>query len=227
MAFRKKIKILDELNPDIAIIQECENEEVLKRKKTNLSYDKFIWYGKNKNKGLGVMAFNGFDIELMDHNEGFEYILPIRVHKDRTEFILLAVWTQLVNKNIYDSYVVQATRAFIFYNNLLKKENVLIIGDFNSNAIWDNGAPKEYNHSQMVVTLAKKNFVSVYHTKYKEDHGKEKIPTLYFTRNKNKPYHVDYFFIKESLLGSVKKFSIGNYEKYINLSDHMPLLLEI
>lgn len=163
MAFRNKTAILDEFNPDIAIIQECESKEVLETKKSKIEFNDYIWLGKNKNKGLGVMTFNGFHVELLNHNEDFQYILPVRIYKDQVEFFLLAIWTQFVNKSIYESYVVQAARSFKYYNQLLKKENILIIGDFNSSAIWDNDAPKEYNHSQMVDILKEEKIVSVYH----------------------------------------------------------------
>lgn len=227
MAFRNKTVILDEFNPDIAIIQETESKEVLETKKSKIEFNDYIWLGKNKNKGLGVMTFNGFHAEPLDLNEDFQYILPVRIYKDQIEFFLLAIWTQFVNKSIYESYVVQAARSFKYYNQLLKKENVLIIGDFNSNAIWDNDAPKEYNHSQMVNILKEEKFVSVYHENKWELHGKEKIPTLYFTRNKDKRYHVDYFFIKEKMLKNIKNYYIGEYENYINQSDHMPLFVEL
>jgi len=227
MAFRNKTKILDEFNPDIAVIQECESREVLKNKKANIGIDKYIWIGKNKNKGLGVMAFHGFDIELLTHNPEFEYVLPIKIHKDQTEFFLLAIWTQLVNKDIYESYVVQATRAFIYYKGLLRKENIIIAGDFNSNAIWDNESPKEFNHTAMIKILQKHKIVSVYHEKNLEEQGKEKIPTLYLTHDIQKPFHIDYVFIKKKLLESVSFFYIGEYSEYIKQSDHMPLFVEI
>ena len=227
MAFRNKLEILMGFNPDIAIIQECENEEVLKTKKAKIKFNKIIWVGNNKNKGIGVIAFNDFNIELLEHNNEFKYVLPIKIFNNHSEYVLLAIWTQLVNKNIYESYVVQATRAFNFYNSLLQKENILIIGDFNSNAIWDNDSPKEYNHSQMVGILNKRKIVSVYHTMNNEEHGKESIPTLYFRKNQNHKYHIDYFFLHENSVNYIESFSIGEYDQYIKQSDHMPLFIKM
>ena len=59
------------------------------------------------------MSFNGFQIELLDHNEDYKYILPVRVFKKEIEYILLAIWTQMVNDDIRESYVVQAARSFV------------------------------------------------------------------------------------------------------------------
>jgi len=227
MAFRNKKEVLDLFNPDIVVLQECESEEVLNNKKSKIDYERYIWVGKNKNKGLGIMSFNGYKLELLDHNTEFQYILPIRVLNDKQEFFMLAVWTQLINKDIYLSYVVQAARAFKYYQELLKKDRIIIVGDFNSSAIWDNESPKEYNHSEMVSILNEQDIVSVYHSLNHEKHGEEKIPTLYFTRNINKTYHIDYIFMKEKMTRRIKSFFIGKYDEYIGLSDHMPLFMEL
>lgn len=93
MVFRCKTEIINKFNSDIAVIQECENEEVLKNKKSIIIYNNFIWCGANRNKGLGVMSFNDCKVELLEHNEEFKYILPVRIFKNKTEFFLLAVWT--------------------------------------------------------------------------------------------------------------------------------------
>ncbi len=227
MAFRNKLSILEDFNPDVAIIQECENENVFNRNKLKIEYNDYNWCGENKNNGLGVINFNGYYAKLLNHDEQFEYILPVRIVKDRMEFYLLAIWTQLVNKNIYESYVVQAARAFNHYRKILKKENILIMGDFNSNSIWDNVPKKEFNHSDMVNILLRYDIVSLYHHNNREKHGEEKVPTLFLTRNIKKPYHVDYVFLKQSKIKNVKSFAIGDYKKYIKFSDHMPLLIDI
>ena len=227
MAFRKKADIIDTYKPDIAIIPECECKDVFEKKKVNLGNSKFIWHGKNKNKGLGVFSFGEYSIELLDHNEEFEYIIPIKVKHNTESFILLAIWTQFVNKNIYDSYVVQAARAFKQYSKYLEDPNVIIVGDFNSNSIWDYESKKEYNHSDMVNILKEYNIYSIYHELNSKNHGVEEDATLYMQRKKEKPYHIDYCFCKKDHIHNVKEFRIGKYDDYIGKSDHMPLFIEI
>jgi exonuclease III len=226
MAFRKKSAILEDFKPDIAILQECESKEVLEEKRANIPYTQYIWFGDNKNKGLGIMTFNGFEVEVLNYNKDFKYVVPLRIYDDKNEVYLLAIWTQLVKKDIYHSYVVQAARSFKYYKDLLDKE-CIIIGDFNSNAIWDNGDRKEYNHSQMVSILKELRYVSIYHEKKVEGQGKESSPTFYFYRNKEKPFHIDYCFLKDSALNKVESFTIGEHDRYIRDSDHMPLFLTL
>ena len=227
MAFRKKYEILVQYNHDITVIQECENKILLPEYKDKMNYSDIYWYGKNKNKGIAIITYGDLKIEKMEHDETFEYIIPLKIFNNSTSLYLLAVWTQMVNKSIYDSYVVQAARALYHYKQLLKYENIIIIGDFNSNAIWDNESPKEYTHSEMINYLKENQIISVYHELKKENHGNEIQPTLYFQRNLNKPYHIDYCFMNKNMLQKVKKFEIGKYLDYINKSDHMPLVIEI
>lgn len=224
--FRKKICSISKFKPDIVVLQECESEEFLNRQIPKNDYETYIWYGENEHKGVGVLSFNNYKLELLDHNPEFKYVLPLKVSKENETLYLFAVWTQLINKDFKISYVVQAVRAFKFYQELLKNDNVLIIGDFNSNSIWDRSL-KEYNHKYMVDFLRKYNLVSVYHELHQERQGEETSPTYYHRKNKNNPFHLDYIFIKEDKLKLINHFSIGNYEEYINLSDHMPMFLEL
>lgn len=173
------------------------------------------------------MTFNWYKAEILNHNKELEYIIPIRVYKDEIELIIFAVWTQLVNKNIYQSYVTQAARAFKYYDKLLQNDNVIIAWDFNSNAIRDKSHPKEYNHSEMVEILKDKEISSMYHEIKGEKHWEEKIATLYFRKKKENWYHIDYCFCKKELFNYIDNFIIGNYDRYISQSDHMPLLITI
>ena len=58
------------------------------------------------------------------------------------------------------------------------------------------------------------------------DQGTEVHPTFYMYRKIEKPYHIDYAFISESLISS-SKIDIGNKESWLEYSDHMPLFLNI
>ena len=60
-----------------------------------------------------------------------------------------------------------------------------------------------------------------------EQQGKESVPTLYFQRNLSRPYHIDYIFGAKRFTEQTKKFEIGQAEKWLKLSDHMPIFCEI
>ena len=54
--------------------------------------------------------------------------------------------------------------------------------------------------------------------------GHESEPTFYMYRSKKKPYHIDYCFYNKE---NIKNLDIGKFEDWINLSDHMPIVLDI
>jgi endonuclease/exonuclease/phosphatase family metal-dependent hydrolase len=60
----------------------------------------------------------------------------------------------------------------------------------------------------------------------KNNQGEELQPTFYLYRNLSKPYHIDYAFLPKMLLTGAS-ISIGNNEEWLEISDHMPLIIDI
>ena len=58
---------------------------------------------------------------------------------------------------------------------LLTTKPALLIGDFNSNTIWDRKC-RESNHSNVVKLLEEKGILSTYHLYHKQIQGKEQHP---------------------------------------------------
>lgn len=96
---------------------------------------------------------------------------------------------------------------------------------FNSNAIWDEW-DRWWNHSDVVKELAEIGIESLYHKYVGQQHGKETIPTLFFQRKRERPYHIDYVFSSRRFIGRLKKYEIGQADKWLDISDHMPILCE-
>jgi endonuclease/exonuclease/phosphatase family metal-dependent hydrolase len=113
--------------------------------------------------------------------------------------------------------------AINYYKDLLN-DSTILIGDFNSNKIWDY-KDRVGNHTDVVNNLALKDIHSVYHKYFDIEQGKENKPTFFLQRNKDKPYHIDYCFASLRLFQKVEKLEIGEYEKWIALSDHTPLTI--
>lgn len=107
----------------------------------------------------------------------------------------------------------------------LAQENTLILGDFNSNAIWDK-EDRWWNHTDTVNELSELGIESLYHYQSKDSKGEEKSPTFFLHRKENKPYHIDYAFLSNNLL-SCSQITIGKREDWIPISDHMPLSVTI
>ncbi|MBK9737467.1 MAG: endonuclease/exonuclease/phosphatase family protein [Saprospiraceae bacterium] len=223
MAFRKKAKFILAYKPDILIVPECECPEKLMFDGDHMMPKDMLWYGTNQHKGLGVFSYSDYTFKLMDcHNPDFKNILPISVSGGKIDFTLFAIWAN--NPQDKDGqYVTQIWKAIHYYQNLLS-ENTILIGDFNSNTIWDKPR-RQGNHSTLVEKLATKKIFSTYHTFFKQDQGKEKHPTLYMYRHENKPYHLDYCFVSEDFIRVLDKVEVGDYLDWTMYSDHKPLII--
>lgn len=221
MAFRKKAEFILTEHPDILVVPECENQEKLSFGLYIKQPTDILWYGDNPHKGIGIFSYSDFKIELLDiHNPDFKYVLPLSVYNSKINLIIFAIWSQKPEN--HDNYTEQVWKAVHFYSNLLDGENIILIGDFNSNTIWDK--PRRVsNHSNLVDFLKNKNIISTYHHFHNQTQGKEKDKTLFMQRKIDRPYHIDYCFASSNLIDKLKNVEVGTYEKWTKYSDHKPL----
>lgn len=106
----------------------------------------------------------------------------------------------------------------------MRENPTILIGDFNSNVIWDYKKHKLGNHSLVVKELEDKGIFSTYHSHHNQLQGKEQHATFYMHRHKNKPYHIDYCFASADMIEHLKSVEIGDYDYWIKYSDHVPLI---
>lgn len=214
------------LKPDILVVSECESENKLKFGDLTPKPTDFFWYGDSDNKGIGIFSYADYKFELLkSFNPRFRFIIPLKVTGKDCSFLLFAIWAMDNKEKPEARYIGQIWLAINYYSNLLSLPCVLT-GDFNSNKIWDY-KERVGNHSDMVEYLQKKNVFSLYHRQEKVDHGKEKHPTFHMYRNVDKPYHIDYFFASDLIFKEGFEISVGKPENWIDLSDHVPLTLEL
>ncbi len=225
MAFRKKAHFIVSKSPDILIVPECESLEKLKFEHEFDLPNSFLWFGENQNKGLGVFSFGKYELELLPvHNPEIKTVLPIKVSGGAIDFVLLAIWANNP-KDKDGAYIEQVFKAIHFYEELLTEETTILMGDFNSNTIWDK-KNRFNNHSNVVQKLFDKKIKSVYHFFNGYEQGNEQHHTLYMYRHLNKPYHIDYCFASVDFIQRLKSVEIGDYNDWISLSDHTPLIVD-
>lgn len=221
MAFRKKVDLLLQYQPDLLIIQECEHPDKIIFPEPPTSV---VWFGDNRHKGLGVFSFGNYKLELLTcHEPSFKTILPIAVSGGGIDFTLFAIWANNPQDKGYE-YVGQIWKAIHQYEHLIKAEKTILIGDFNSNSIWDK--PRRIgNHTDLVKKLSLKQIKSVYHHHFDQDHGNERHSTFNLYKNINKPYHLDYCFVSEDIMLKLTDVRIGEYDEWKKYSDHLPLII--
>lgn len=225
-AFRKKVESILALKPDILIIQECEHPDKLDFSKSFVKPNDSYWYSDGGKKGIAVFSFCEYKIKLLpEFNPQFRYILPFQLTNANASLLLFAVWAMNNKENRIARYIGQVWFAINHYLDLLDK-NVIIIGDFNSNKIWDY-KDRVGSHSDVVNKLQEKEIISVYHHISDIEQGKELHPTFYMFRKREKPYHIDYCFASKDIMKKIKSIEVGKYEDWISISDHMPLIIQL
>lgn len=210
--FREKHKLIEPLDADIYVIQECEDPQQTK----DTDYARFaknsIWYGNNKSKGLGVFAKKGILIE--DNNWEAHYLRHFLSVKVNGDFDLLAVWAC---SPYIEEYCVYQSINFKHYT-----EDMVIMGDFNSNKKWDRKHDQR-SHTAVLEKLEALELHSAYHALYEEEQGEETTDTFYMYRHIDKGYHIDYAFLNKARMNS---FRIYDKEIWLQHSDHMPIALD-
>ncbi|MBX2905425.1 MAG: endonuclease/exonuclease/phosphatase family protein [Taibaiella sp.] len=220
-ALRRKFKALEQFDADIMVIQECEDPAENKDEEYRTWAKNFFWCGDNKNKGLGVFAKPG--IELLRHpwdDGGTKHFIPVRINNS---FDIIAVWAHQGSTGAYQ-YIGQFWKYFQLNKDRLSE--CIIIGDFNSNKIWDK--PKRiWNHSCVVRELNEIGIRSIYHEMTGDLQGAESVPTFYLQKNLGKPYHIDYIFACSTRFPNVREFHVGNPQDWLGVSDHVPLVVTL
>ncbi|WP_375135239.1 hypothetical protein [Halanaerobium saccharolyticum] len=104
----------------------------------------------------------------------------------------------------------------------------MVLGDFNWNHIWDISpdGPLYGNLADTRRILNNNKIFSLYHKLKKEKLGKELASTFYMYKKRDRGYHIDYIFAHKDMINDILDFWVGEYEKWIEYSDHMPLFFE-
>lgn len=210
--FRDKFQKITELDADIYIIQECENPAAYPSSPYFEFANNYLWTGERNSKGLGVFARP--DIILCQNNWDKYCLRNFISVKVNNSFDLVAVWAC---KPYIEEYYIYQSINLSHYD-----DRTVIIGDFNSNAMWDK---KHYTrtHSAVVQQLQSIGLHSAYHITEEERQGKESTHTFYLYRRLDRGYHIDHCFTSPK---NIHKYQVCNYESWLDLSDHIPIILD-
>jgi exonuclease III len=220
-AFRKKFERIDSFEADIVVIQECEDPSQCTDEKYKKWAKNYVWIGDKKHKGLGVFCKKDISISKNDwQDDGTKYFISARINE---MFDLIAVWNQRNNSNDF-RYIGQFWKYLQI--NGARMTECIILGDFNSNKIWDKNY-KLCNHSAVVRELDELGIGSLYHEIKSEQQGDESLPTFYMYRKLARPYHIDFIFASRAIVQKVHLFEIGDSQNWLDVSDHLPISLDI
>lgn len=210
--YDEKSAALLSLVPDLAVFQEASES------RTALGND--LRQGDNPKNGVVVIATNGLQAEFGHIDEAALWsIVPLKV-SGTTNFHLLAVWTR------YEAgYIRSLNKALDVYGDFLRSAPAIVMGDFNSNAIWDN--PRRQTDFSRVALRLEREFglQSAYHKFFNERFGSDSRGTHHFRWNENAPFHIDYCFVPSTW--RVESVEVGEYANWGSTSDHCPLVVDV
>lgn len=212
----RKAVPLEALNADLAVVSECPQFADVAGSRR--------WIGTSAHRGLGVFAREPWRIRPIGLPAALpRYFLPLQV-SGPARFLLIGVWAMNDGK---DRYVRGMHRAVEACASRIAAQPTILLGDLNSNTIWDHEHPATLSHSALVGKLASLGLTSAYHAHHGEAHGAERQATYFEHRRANRPYHIDYCFVPTAWLGGIRSVSIGAHAEWTAWSDHMPVTTEV
>lgn len=219
ISHKQQIDYLNSLKADVAILPELREKNII-----SLKPHESIWVTNNlaskKPKGLGILSFNGYQLEELERDVDMEIYIPVRVRKNDLSFNLLAIW------NFYSDCKQGRFKGVKGGNGLelmamehyrpLFKDHSLIAGDFNFGPTF---LKDEFD------ILSKKIEESNLSCLYKIQ-GKDCDRPMTFKHNNGKTRHcLDHVFGSQLFKDTIKSYEVGDLDSVVR-SDHAPLILD-
>ncbi len=213
MAYGRKGHLVEALTPDVVVLQEVSKADII-----GAQTPFGAWAGSNKHKGLGVLGMTPANYTMTEQaSSALPWHLPFSVNG----LNMIALWA---HKLTQDQRYVRITHQIAdTHSQYLGSGRGLILGDFNSNTVWDRGHPGR-NHSMLVDKLEKLGLDSVFHRQEGCPQGEENIKTYFHRKNADHGHHIDYAFLSMTMDASIR---VGEPTEWLKHSDHMPLILDI
>ena len=217
LSLARKLDLLLQLEPDIAVIQECEESLIVPDGYL------FSWRGNNPKKGLGVLSKKQKVIVSPLMQDQWIYFLPLTFPE--TGLRLLALWAYNHRASRFGldkiGYPLEILSSL---SEWLSEGKAIVVGDFNNSIIWDK--PKAaLNFSAIDNKLRSLGFRSAYHAYTGEKLGTETRSSYFHTKSLEKTFHIDYCYVHNSL--KIKSVILPDYAHWRAASDHIPVIVEV
>jgi hypothetical protein len=165
---------------------------------------------------LGAIVHPSFD-------ELREWFLPVSLERGRLN--ILGAWAMNQRGMEVGPKRGRIQRTVAHYEAFLGGGRSILMGDLNNNVTWDT--PRFPEYADLVAILARFGLANVYHARTGESAGYESVATLFQYRHLGHPYFVDHAFVPDAWLPFVTGFAIGRPDDWLEVSDHMPLVLDL
>lgn len=145
MTLHRRLDALASLRPDVAVICECADPKIVRKKSKGGLPDSVGWVGEKKNKGIAVIGMGPWRVRLDEaYDSSIRHVVPVHVGGP-LPFRLLAVWAFHRSGDYDEVGRGPLARRLARYARFCHHPALFVAGDFNNNAIWYN--PKNLAHS--------------------------------------------------------------------------------
>ena len=228
MALDKKAHLLNGLNPSVAILPETACPERVRPALEAVGATSIEWVGSNPNKGLTAAAFGPWTLRVDDsYDPGYQWVMPLHL-SGPSEVRLLAVWDFNHRGSGHDSAkrLGSCRASFEHYEEFLSGDSdlVVITGDFNNSVFWDK-PNSSVKFGDFMDQLESSGYFSAYHLHHGCQRGAEPDATLWWMKDVEKSYHIDYAFVSRT--DAVQAVTVGASSEWLAYSDHAPLIVDL
>ena len=217
LSLRKKLPKLMSLQPDIAVIQECERDLLVPE-----GYE-YRWRGDDARKGLGVLSRSGLTSDVCASPE-WTYFLPVYIPAKKLRVLAVWAFNHRAARRFGPGRNGNARAVIEALGEWLSQGRSIVIGDFNNSIKWDIRG-NEYNFKTLDDVLRHLKFRSAYHAFAKQAYGSETAQTYFHTKKESHPHHIDYCFVHESI--AIERVEISDYSAWRSDSDHVPVVTDL
>lgn len=228
-ALDRKYERLMALRPDVAIVPECAEPDVLRRKAPGFAFNDCDWAGESPTQGLGVFTFGAHRVRRHESWERRHHIfLPVEV-RGAAPVNLLAVWA--FNHRVPAAVAPNpgtTLDAIRHYEPFLRSAPSVVAGDFNANVLWDQDG-RYARFAEVHAELWSLGMTSAYHHNAQVALGEEPAGTLFFLKKVDRPFHIDYVYVPKQWTetGRLHGVTIGRASEWLRYSDHVPLMVDV
>lgn len=227
--FDRDVERLRDLGCDYAVLEEVPRRGA----RPSLLHPDIDWHWNGDpdwpRRGVAVASFDG----------------PLRKHEVRSNsgryavaaeteegVGLLGLWAcPPKGQSLYGPVVVEAIDA---YGEWLAETPSIVAGDLNISP-GTGGEDERHGSLRMIFDrLRDLGYTSAYHHYSGETYGEETQHTYFHWRHEDKRFHIDFVFLHDSLLSSIRTVTVGTHADWVagsdgqsGSSDHVPLIVEL
>ena len=219
--FHDKAKRIAKERPDVLAVQEVERMD-------DISFfpeeaQPFYWHCERlrpqAKKAIGMFSYTDIKLTFLDMMPG---VRRYEAQKGGEIFNIMAVWTSKATPPRKDYRQLHDALAQIDVAKWVRQRPTLVLGDFNQSAKYRSDGWKMLKELTDGLGL-----VSAYHQFFDEKFGKETRPTHFHQGNEGKPFHLDYCFLPKEWIPMIERVKVGSYSKWGQVSDHVPLTVDL